>query len=228
MESESRVLIMGAMDEEIKTLVSAMVPEKDEKWNGFQLHFGLLDDRKVIVCKSGIGKVFASLITQHILDAYTISHALFTGVAGAISDALEPGDIVLGSRLIQHDMDASALGFKQGQIPFTDYRYFRGDPGLLKFAQNSQVSNTRILTGCVGTGDRFVTDKTALKSLDLDCVDMEGCAVAQVCDINRIPSLIIRIITDKADGTADIDFAENLPRFAGYSLELIRSILARI
>lgn len=226
MQSDARVLILGAMDEEIDTLLLAITPEKKEKWNGFHLYFGTLQGRKVVVCKSGIGKVFSSIITQHILDRYSITYVLFTGVAGAVASDLEPGDIVLGERLIQHDFDVRALGFPLGRIPFTDYQYFKGDSTLLKKAQSARLHNTRVRTGVIGTGDQFITDKTGLKELELDCVDMEGCAVAQVCEINNVPSLIIRIISDKADGTANIDFAANLPRFSSQSLELIKSVLS--
>ena len=227
-EPATRILIMGAMSEEIDKLLSVMTHERKEEWNGFQMHLGDLDGRSVVVCKSGIGKVFASMITQRLLDTYPISHALFTGVAGAVSDILEPGDIVLGEKLVQHDMDASALGFLRGHIPFTDYHYFPGDPILLAGARDFKLSGTRILSGCIGTGDQFITDKSGFRDMGLDCVDMEGCAVAQVCAVNNVPSLIIRVISDKADGSAKIDFAENLPRFASRSLELIRFVLSRL
>ena len=227
-ELDSRILIMGAMTEEIDKLLSVMTHEREELWNGFRLHLGELDGRAVIVCKSGIGKVFAALITQHLIDSYRISHALFTGVAGAVSESLEPGDIVLGAQLLQHDMNASALGFKRGHIPFTDYLHFPGDPILLKAARECVLSDVHILSGCIGTGDQFITDKSGLSELEIDCVDMEGCAVAQVCAVNHVPSLIIRVISDKADGSAKIDFAANLPRFASRSLELIRFILNRL
>ena len=227
-ELESRILIMGAMTEEIDKLLSVITHEREERWNGFLLHFGKLDGRAVIVCKSGIGKVFAALITQHLIDRYRISHTLFTGVAGAVADALEPGDIVLGVNLLQHDMNASALGFERGHIPFTDYRHFPGDPALLEAARDCVLPDVRIQPGCIGTGDQFITDKSGLRELEIDCVDMEGCAVAQVCAVNAVPCLIIRVISDKADGSAKIDFAANLPRFASRSLELIRFILARI
>ncbi len=224
-DSNQRVLILGAMDEEIAALLRRIVLEETKTWQGFTLYFGALDSVPVIVCKSGIGKVFASLITQHLLDGYPLRAVLFTGVAGAIASDLNPGDMVVGSRLIHHDFDVSGLGFKVGHIPFTDYRYFEADPVWVARALACAGKHGTIRSGCIGTGDQFVTDKSALPELGLDCVDMEGAAVAQVCTVNNVPFLIIRIISDKADGSADVDFAKYLPLYAHRSVEVLRSTL---
>jgi len=218
------VLILGAMDAEIEASLEAMETVRQRQWNGWCFYMGRWHGREVIVCKSGVGKVFASLITQHLLDAYQPDTVLFVGVAGAVAPLLEPGDIVLGERLVQYDMDVTALGFSIGQIPFTEYQYFPGDTRMLDIAEGTAIEEGQVYRGCIGTADQFVTDRSRVP-LPVDCVDMDGAAVAQGCHLNQVPSLVIRIISDKADGTADADFTSNLPRYAHRSLKIVEHVL---
>jgi len=221
----SRILLLGAMDEEIRALLDCLLLETTETWCGFTFYLGSIDGVPVIISKSGVGKVFAAMVTQHLIDRYRPRAVLFSGVAGAIAADLNPGDIILGERLIYHDFDVQALGFKTGEIPFTNLRYFEGHLELLGTARKVTLDGVRIRLGCIGTGDQFVTRKENLPDLELDCVDMEGAAVAHVCSLNQVPFLVIRIISDRADGSADTDFLENLPRFAHHSIEVLRRVM---
>ena len=223
--SVARVLILGAMEEEIRECLACVELDSTEVWNGFTLHWGRMDQTPVVICKSGIGKVFASLITQHLIDRCSVRAVLFTGVAGAVAADLNPGDLLIAERLIHHDLDVRALGFERGQIPFTDFRYFECDPHCLQVAMGVQFPGVRMRSGCIGTGDQFITDRSSLPDLGLDAVDMEGAAVAQVCTINNTPFLIVRILSDRADGSAQLDFATNLPRLAHHSVEVLKAVV---
>jgi len=125
-------------------------------------------------------------------------------------------------------MDGVELGFAPGHIPFTDLCYFAGDAPLLARVREFAPTGFRLLEGTIGTGDKFVTRRDGLPALELDCVDMEGCAVAHVCQVNRIPALVLRIISDTADGRAAEEFAANLPRFADRTFQLIRWLLPTV
>jgi adenosylhomocysteine nucleosidase len=223
--TQSYTLILGAMEQEIQAIVTALRSAERIGEPHMGLHRGTLEGKPVIVCRSGVGKVLATMRMQQLIDTHKLDRVIFTGVAGAIRQNLAPGDVIIGSRLIQHDMDATALGFEIGQIPFTPYRFFEGDYDLLACAQSVAAKEDRVFFGCIGTGDRFVTEPEPLRELGIDCVDMEGCAIAMVCSIQQIPSLIIRIISDYADGSASADFEKNLPLFANRSLSIIRGIL---
>jgi len=224
-KSVTRFLLLGAMDEEIRALLELIEVTFEEQWCNFTLYWGTLDSVPVVLCKSGIGKVFSAMITQHVIDSCQPEAVLFTGVAGALSSDLEPGDIIIGARLIHHDFDVKGLGFEIGHIPFTEYRFFEADPFLMAAAGSVGSDSGAHRAGIIGTGDQFVTDKSAIPELGLDCVDMEGASVAQVCTANGIPFLILRIISDKADGSAGKDFLKNLPRFASGSASMLRHVV---
>ena len=39
---------------------------------------------------------------------------------------------------VQHDLDATALGFELGQVPYTEHRILRADPRLVELALAAQ------------------------------------------------------------------------------------------
>jgi adenine phosphoribosyltransferase len=142
-------------------------------------------------------------------------------------------DIVISEDTIHHDMDATGLGFKRGQIPFTDLRFFESCPDLKEIAISSlKKLNLSGKTGRILTGDQFINDSK--KSFQLreefsgDCIDMESAAVAQVCYLNKIPFLIIRSLSDKADGSAQINFNEFVKSASKNSFILVKEILNSI
>lgn len=213
------------MDQEIVALIEAASIEKIENWHGWELHFGTWSGVSVIITRSGVGKVFAAMIMQHLVDTYSVDRVIFSGVAGAIATDLEPGDLVISEDLVHHDMDVTGLGFAPGRIPFTDYHFFTADQTMLERASEVLLEKGKLRKGRIGTGDQFITEKGKLPELGLDAVDMEGCAVAQVCTVQKTPFLIIRIISDRADGSADKDFLTNLPLYAARSIKVIDALI---
>ena len=141
---------------------------------------------------------------------------------------------MISSDCIQYDMDVEALGFSRGTIPYTNYRNFDADPTLRNLAKLAKLESNKIVEGRILTGDQFLTKK----EIDADgyltqelkgcAVEMEGAAVAQACTLNQIPFLIVRTISDKADGTALQDFTKFLPVVARNSFEIVKTILQNL
>lgn len=227
--SELFVLI-GAMDIEINEYKKHLKNTVQKEWKGFVFYEGELEGKWVVVVKSGIGKVFAAMITQKLIDTYSPTHIIFTGVAGALNPAYEIGDVVISKDCIQHDMDVTALGFERGTIPYTHYNYFDADSILLKRALSAKIAHP-IYEGRILTGDQFLTKASLLnfeyltEELKGDAIEMEGAAVAQVCTINELPFLIVRTISDKANEAASTDFNSLLPEIANNSFLIVQHIL---
>jgi 5'-methylthioadenosine/S-adenosylhomocysteine nucleosidase len=178
-----------------------------------------------------VGKTLAAMITQQVIGAYRPGAVILTGVAGALAADLVPGDAVVARDLIHHDLDCTALGFARGEVPFTGERVFPCDPALVRAALSAPVSH-RLRAGRILSGDRFVThaDKAChahlTGELAGDAVEMEGAAVAQVCSRNKTPFVVIRTISDRADGSAPEDFSKILPLAAANAAAVTRQILA--
>jgi adenosylhomocysteine nucleosidase len=247
--SDLKIGIMGAMPEEIEGILGLINLEEEKQIGNRTYYSGRLNDTSVVLVFSRWGKVAASSTVSTLIHHFGVNQVLFTGVAGAIANDLEIGDIIIGKRYIQHDLDARPL-MKQFEIPLLGKTFIDADHQLLQtiekavcnFAinlKNKQVisdeiltkfkiDSPRILIGDVASGDQFFSSleqKNQLSSLlpTILCVEMEGAAVAQVCFEYGIPFCIIRTISDTADHDAHLDFPKFLKEVSGkFSTEIIR------
>ncbi|SFO00332.1 adenosylhomocysteine nucleosidase [Formivibrio citricus] len=226
------IVILGAMESEISEFLSCMQNRQTCNWNGFEHHRGTIDGHEVLVSRSGVGKVKAAMMTQHLIDDYKPRAILFTGLAGSLRPHIAIGDTLVARDLVQHDMDTSGIGYPRGQIPFTDWRFLPADPCLLEIASGFTPQQGSLHIGRICTGDQFITHREMdshahlTGELEGDGVEMEGASVAQVCAINKVPCLVARTISDKADGSAAVNFEEFLPRASHNSLDFVRYMLA--
>ncbi|MDY8021647.1 5'-methylthioadenosine/adenosylhomocysteine nucleosidase [Paenibacillus polymyxa] len=205
--------LMGAMDEEIELLLAAMTEASKTVKAGITYTTGIIHGQRVVVCKSGVGKVNAAVTTQILIDHFGVEQIIFTGVAGAVHPDLNIGDIVISSTCMQHDMDVTPLGYARGVIPYQDTSEFVADSELVSLAEQACKSfGDRYIVGKVLSGDQFVANRelvTALhQEMDGACTEMEGAAVAQTAHMNAVPYVVLRSMSDKADGSAHVNYAE--------------------
>ncbi|WP_240417443.1 5'-methylthioadenosine/adenosylhomocysteine nucleosidase [Paenibacillus periandrae] len=212
--SYGKIGIIGAMKEEIALFLEHMEQVETTEKAGIQFLEGLLHNQKIVLCKSGVGKVNAAVTTQILIDNFGIDSIIFTGVAGAVHPDLNVGDIVISSELLQHDMDVTALGFPRGTIPYEEVSLFVSDERLKQAAMDAsnELFPGRVQVGRVLSGDQFIASRDTVAKLYSElqgtCTEMEGAAVAQVCAMNSIPQVVIRSMSDKADGSAEVNFAQ--------------------
>lgn len=223
--------IIGAMNEEIALLLEALTDKHEVQAAGTTYYTGILYGQNVVICKSGVGKVNAAVTTQVMIDRFDVGKVLFTGVAGAIDPELNIGDIVISSACLQHDMDVTPLGFKRGEIPYQEESIFAADPALVQLAQTVCESRFpgRYRTGIVLSGDQFIACRDKVRELHETfqgaCTEMEGSAVAQTCARNSLPFVVIRSMSDRADGSADMNFAEFTVMASKHSHLIIQDML---
>lgn len=234
MSEIQRIAIITAMDCELEEFRNSLTKVAIEDWNGFRFYLGLLNNYPVVLVKTGVGKVLSSMITQYILDKFKPSHIFFCGLAGALNPKYEVADVVIAIDCIQYDLDASPLGFSRGQIPYTELKIIRTDEKLKQIALEYIPVGHKIHEGRILTGDQFIvvsaddSHKYLVSELGGDAVDMEGASVALVCQINQVPCLIVRTISDRADGTAHIDMNKFLPEASRNSLGVVIHVLEKI
>lgn len=208
-----KIAIIGAMDCEINKIKAMLENPKTEEAKNLTIITGKLYGHDVIISKSGVGKVNAALNTQYIIDNYSPEMIINTGVAGGIAENLSIGDIVIGENLIQHDFDATALGYAKGYMcngisPDKPTVYY-SDKDLVAKAEKllkNNIKNSDIHTGRIATGDMFIgtteKKKEIRETFGAAAAEMEGCAIAQTANANKTPCIIIRAVSDLADGTA--------------------------
>ncbi|MGA9174724.1 MAG: 5'-methylthioadenosine/adenosylhomocysteine nucleosidase [Thermoactinomyces sp.] len=231
MQENGRIGLIGAMDEEIASLLEKMDQVETQKVYHTTYYTGIIKDTPVVVCKSGVGKVNGAICTQILIDRFHVEAVIFTGVAGALHPDLDIGDLVISTECQQHDLDASALGFPKGTIPFQETSVFPADPQLIRWAVKAgeTLEGVRVRLGKVLSGDQFISDinkgAELREQLNGDCVEMEGAAVAHVCHLSGIPYVVIRSMSDRADHSADVNFAEFTKLAAERSSALVTKIL---
>ena len=224
--------IIGAMEEEVSLLKDKMQDVKVSKKASMEFFQGKVFEKELVVVKSGIGKVNASICAQILVDLFHVDTIINTGVAGSLQNDINIGDIVLSSDTMQHDMDATNFGYEVGVIPRMEMSIFKADQCLLEKAQSKckEVNpDINVFVGRVVSGDQFVSDaskKTWLvDTFSALCTEMEGAAIGQVAYLNKIPFLVIRAISDKADNSASMDYEEFVKQAIKHTINLIEAIL---
>ncbi len=194
------IAILAAVEFEVQGIARTMERIEMVRWQEYTIRIGTLGERQVIVLKTNPGKVFASLVTQRIIDTYAPEAVVATGVAGALRNGITVGDLIVGLDYLQFDMDCGAFGYAVGAIPRTKYRCFSPDRDLLEAARALEKSADFALHfGRIVSGDKFVTDRKELVGSLGYAVDMETAAIAHACTINRTPFLGVKVISDCAD-----------------------------
>lgn len=197
---------------------------------------------------SRIGKVAAATTVTTLIEHFGVTHILFTGVAGAADPAVKVGDIVVAETLIQHDMDSSPL-FPRFEIPLTGRTHMACDARMTEKLKRSiteffredleqvideedrssfRISAPTLHAGLIASGDEFINCSLRMKQLKKDlpellAVEMEGAAVAQVCQEFGIPFAIMRTISDEANEDSPVDFMQFIERVAAdYAFHVVR------
>ncbi len=208
-----RVGIIGAEDTEVAPLKEGLTAERRSTLLGMDFCEGLLGKMEVVVVRCGTGKVFAALCAFALIEHFGVDVVVNTGAAGALDARLRMGDIVVSDDLVQHDMDVTGLGYENGQIPDIDCFAFKADESLRDMVVQvaRQVApEVNVYAGRIATGDLFVSDvkarDTIAQRFGALCAEMEGAAVAQACYLAHVPFVVVRAISDQADGDADVDF----------------------
>lgn len=221
--------IIAAMDKEATPLIEQMTDITTQTVSGIAFTSGRLRGHSAVVAVCGIGKVFAAMCAQTMILTYAPARIINTGVAGSLSKALKIGDLAIAEKVVQHDMDTSALGDPKGLISGINQVYLPADKAMGDLlADCAKDIGVNALLGVIASGDRFVSDN-AYKAFITEtfngiACEMEGAAIGQVCFVNRVPFAVIRAISDDASGEAQMDY----PQFAALAAKQSVALLCRM
>ena len=205
----STIAIIGAMDEEVANIASALSDITVTEEAGVSVTRGTIETNKgtrvnVAATVGGMGTVNIAATTQHLIDADQPDAVIFSGIAGNLNTHLHINDVVLGGTLRYLDTDMRLVGQWKPGTADAPVEEFHSDDRLLEVADEA-LANAGIthITGIIASGNYFVdTPQKAEEVIRLtgaDAVEMEGAAVAQVAARNDVPALVIRALSDNAD-----------------------------
>ncbi len=227
--------IIGAMEEEVAALKEKMNISGVLQKASMEFYKGTLQGKQVVVVRSGIGKVNAGLCTQILIDLFDVKKVINTGIAGSLDARINIGDIVISTEAVQHDMDATQFGYPVGQIPRMETFGFPADEEMVRAAKEAceKVNpEIRVFSGRVVTGDQFIASREIKDRIKENfgglCTEMEGAAIAQAAWLNKVPFVIIRAISDKADDSAEMDYPTFEAQAIIHSVRLTEEMVRRL
>ena len=220
--------IIAAMQEEMQEIQKLMKEISTIEIYGLNFIKGKINNKQVVLAEAGVGKVNAARTTQILIDKFDIDAVINVGSAGASNDELNIGDIVIGKKLVQHDFDITAFGHPKGYISNAG-EYFNSNKQLIEqmenAIQNLEDSDFKILVGTIASGDIFCTETKMKEKIrnkfEADAIEMEGAAIAQVCQLDNVSFIVIRGISDSPNGNNEITFEKYLKKASQRCAQII-------
>ena len=232
MNFKSDIGIIGAMDDEVREIISLLSDRRTEIVSGIEFNLGSLCGKNVVIAKCGVGKVFAAICAEAMIIKYSPSLIVNSGVGGALAKNLRPLDIVFADKLVQHDMDTSPIGDPVGLISGINRIYFETDKRALDILSSAAVTlGVNCTIGTIATGDKFISAKSdkerIVANFSAVACEMEGGSIAHTAFVNNTPCVVIRAISDSADGEATMDYPIFLPKAAKISQSLTLALVEK-
>ena len=224
-----KIGIIVAMHKELELLLPLLQNSEESRMGGCEFHRGKVGRHAVIAMQCGIGKVNAAMGTLTLVNSFLPDFVINSGVAGGADSTVNVMDVVAGARVSYHDVwcgPESELGQVQG-LPL----YFEGAQRLLNLVPDREG----IHKGLICSGDQFIDTLDAVNRIkgnfpEALAVDMESGAIAQVCYLNKVPFLALRVISDSPGASHDntrqyLDFWTDAPQ---ETFNMVKDIITRL
>ena len=231
--------IISAMDTEIALLLKQVEVEEERIIADTTYYVGTLRDKPVVITQPGIGKINASSGATTLFNTWSISKLIFTGVAGGTRDDEEVLDQVIGTSVVEHDYGSLSndgftwCGGDPGKLEPGEY--YECDKGLVNLAYECALTvmdQSHIHKGLIATGDQFIASSEYVKWLqdefDAYACEMEGAAIGKICVAYEKPFVLLRTLSDKADGEAHESYENFMDEAAEQSNKIVLKMLEQM
>ncbi|ART82179.1 5'-methylthioadenosine/S-adenosylhomocysteine nucleosidase [Oceanisphaera profunda] len=226
--------IIGAMEQEVAVLRAKLANTHTITVAGCEFYQGTLSGQDVVITRSGIGKVAASVATTLLLERFSPTAVINTGSAGGFDPTLKVGDVIVSSEVRFHDVDVTAFGYEMGQMA-QQPAAFVADAKLITLAEACLADQNDInsAVGLICTGDQFMHREDQLHTATtqfplMKACDMEAAAIAQVCHQFGVPFVVVRALSDIAGKEQAESFEAFLEVAAEHSSLMVQAMLARL
>lgn len=250
--STAPIGLISAIPQEIQHFGNDFREKESADIGGYAFRSGTLAGVSVVLVEAGIGKVNTGVVATVLLHSFGCRALVFSGVAGGLDPALGIGDVVIANRLVQHDygalIDGTIVAYQPGVPPLPhlprDHGYdlpadlekrLHGAlddidlPVVSAQATGDTARKPHLLFGTVLSGDQFINCEVTRVRLHTtfkaQAAEMEGAALAQVCERFGAPWVVVRSLSDLAGAESHLDFGAFLEEAAGGAAEVVRRIL---
>lgn len=226
-----RIGVIGAMQMEIDNLKESMENIKTETISGVTYVSGTIGEKEVVAAVSGIGKVFAAICTEAMILTYHVDMIVNIGVAGTLCKELGVMDVAVADRVVQHDMNTSALGDPVGLLSGLNEIFLPADENMRKLLCECLLDKgIHYKVGTIATGDLFLHKPEQKEKLNqrFEAIagEMEGGSIGHVCYVNQVPFAVLRSISDGEGGA--MDYATFAEKAALRAIEVVIAFINRV
>jgi adenosylhomocysteine nucleosidase len=229
-----KIAIIGAMEEEVAYLRENIENAESVVIANTEYTSGQMYGVDVVLLKSGIGKVNAAMGTAVLLEKFKPDYIINTGSAGGYNPDLNVGDMVISTEVRHHDVDVTAFDYEYGQVPQLPAAFI-ADESLVALAEKvaGSIEGVGVGKGLIATGDVFMSDPERVRFVrekfpELQAVEMEAAAIAQVAYQFNIPFVVTRALSDIAGKESDLSFDQFLEKAALHSAQLAIGIVKEL
>lgn len=231
-----KIGIIAAENEEMLAVKNTMENIEECKIYNLVFYTGTIHNKECVLVECGVGKVNAGRTTQVLIDKFDVDYVINVGSAGSVTPELNVEDIVIGKELVQYDFDLTQIGdYEKGEICDIG-KYFYSDEKLVKLCEQTieemKDRSFNIKIGRIGSADIFFANperaKIVREEFGVECLEMEGAAIGQVCFLDKVPFLVIRGISDTPNGNNKIDFHTYLKIASKRAGEILENLISKI
>jgi 5'-methylthioadenosine/S-adenosylhomocysteine nucleosidase len=185
----------------------------------------------IVILGTGVGKVAAAMNTQRAILEHKPDAIVFVGVAGGLG-SVSRLDVVVAKDAVQWDVDITPInGGEVGTLNNGQRFLPLEEHGSNLALQASLELGYPSILGRVASGDAFVADPRKSvwiqNTFQADAVEMEGAAALQVATENKIPMVLIRVISDGAGDDAPMSFSDFLEAAAERAANVVAAFLPK-
>ncbi len=222
--------IICALDIEAEKLKANIENPVSERIGRLAFVSGRLRGQDVVIGMAGVGKVNAAMCAQTMILKYAPELIINSGVAGSLSKRLDIGDIAVGTGVVEHDFDTTAVGDPPAFFNETSGEPFPCDPdAAAAILRACEAEGVRAVPAKLASGDQFISDADTkarlVQMFEAEACEMEAGAIAHVCFSNGVKCAVIRAISDSTDGEHQVEFYKFLPVAADNSARVLMRYL---
>lgn len=225
--------IIGAMAIEIEGLAKLIEEKKETVVGSLNFISGHISGTRVVLVKSGIGKVNAGFAATLMIQSFPVSSVINIGVAGGIGKGVKQGDIVVGEKTVYHDYDQTEDGLPKGQVPGFGFTFFPSSKRLVdKLCAVLEAKQFKFHCGVIASGDQFISSLEKSKWINSEftalACDMESAAISHICCLLKVDFVSMRAISDNANEQGVDDFYAFVEKAAKKSTESITEFIKSV
>lgn len=177
---------------------------------GFKLYKTKKDNCEIYILRTGMGEIAAACGTQLLITSFGVDLIINFGVVGGLTSEMGKQKVCVIDRVVHYKYDCSEfLDLKKGQVDGHESLYLLTEQSLVSKAL-SICPELKRATCC--SGDKFVGTQKEKESIhnefDGDVCDMESAGIVLTCEMNGVPCLMFKAVSDGLSGGAKEFFEE--------------------